>query len=72
MCLEVDTLDDAIELVNNNHWGNGTAIFTNSGAAARKYQHEIEAGQVFCLKTRKEGRKEGRRRIAVARMLMFP
>ncbi|WP_028112017.1 CoA-acylating methylmalonate-semialdehyde dehydrogenase [Ferrimonas kyonanensis] len=42
----VDTLAEAIELVNNNPFGNGTSIFTNSGAAARKYQHEIEVGQV--------------------------
>jgi len=46
VCLNVDTLDEAIKLVNNNHWGNGTAIFTNSGGVARKYVHEIEAGQV--------------------------
>lgn len=42
----VDTLDQAIALVNSNPYGNGTAIFTNSGAAARKYQHEIDVGQV--------------------------
>lgn len=42
----VDTLDEAIALVNANKYGNGTCIFTNSGSAARKYQHEIEAGQV--------------------------
>jgi malonate-semialdehyde dehydrogenase (acetylating)/methylmalonate-semialdehyde dehydrogenase len=33
-------------LVNANRWGNGTAIFTNSGAVARKYTMHIEAGQV--------------------------
>jgi len=33
----VDTLDEAIKLINRNHWGNGTAIFTKSGAAARKF-----------------------------------
>lgn len=44
--LEVDTLDEAIELVNNNPYGNGTSIFTACGAAARKYQHQIEVGQV--------------------------
>ncbi|WP_417345995.1 CoA-acylating methylmalonate-semialdehyde dehydrogenase [Ferrimonas sp.] len=43
---EVDTLADAIALINANPFGNGTSIFTNSGAAARKYQHEIEVGQV--------------------------
>jgi len=46
ICLNADTLDDAIKLINNNPYGNGTAIFTNSGAAARKYQHEIDVGQV--------------------------
>lgn len=44
--LEVDTLDEAIELINKNPYGNGTAIFTNSGSIARKYQHEIDVGQV--------------------------
>lgn len=42
----VNTLEEAIELVNSNKYGNGTAIFTASGAAARKYSHEIEVGQV--------------------------
>lgn len=46
VCLEVDSLDDAIELINRNPYGNGTSIFTASGGAARKYQHEIEVGQV--------------------------
>jgi malonate-semialdehyde dehydrogenase (acetylating)/methylmalonate-semialdehyde dehydrogenase len=46
ICLKADTLDDAIKLVNSNPYGNGTAIFTRSGAAARKYQFEIDAGQV--------------------------
>jgi len=42
----VDTLDAAIELINQNPFGNGTGIFTQSGAAARKFQHEIDVGQV--------------------------
>jgi hypothetical protein len=42
----VDTLDDAIRFINANPYGNGTAIFTSSGAAARKYQREIDVGQV--------------------------
>jgi malonate-semialdehyde dehydrogenase (acetylating)/methylmalonate-semialdehyde dehydrogenase len=46
ICLNVDTLEDAIQLINKNPYGNGTAIFTNSGVAARKYQHEIDVGQV--------------------------
>jgi malonate-semialdehyde dehydrogenase (acetylating)/methylmalonate-semialdehyde dehydrogenase len=45
-CMTVDTLEEAIALVNRNPYGNGTSIFTASGAAARKYQHEIEVGQV--------------------------
>lgn len=45
-CMRVDTLEEAIALVNRNPYGNGTSIFTASGAAARKYQHEIEVGQV--------------------------
>ncbi|MBF7731647.1 CoA-acylating methylmalonate-semialdehyde dehydrogenase [Pseudomonas sp. N040] len=40
------TLDEAIELVNANPNGNGTAIFTRSGAAARHFQEEIDVGQV--------------------------
>ncbi|GAA5646214.1 CoA-acylating methylmalonate-semialdehyde dehydrogenase [Vibrio proteolyticus] len=46
VCIEVDSLEDAIELVNRNPYGNGTSIFTASGAAARKYQHNIQVGQV--------------------------
>ncbi len=42
----VDTLDEAIELINANPYGNGTGIFTQSGAAARKFQNEIDVGQV--------------------------
>ncbi|OQR87910.1 methylmalonate-semialdehyde dehydrogenase, mitochondrial precursor [Achlya hypogyna] len=46
VCSSVDTLDDAIELINANPYGNGTSIFTQSGPAARKFQHEIDVGQV--------------------------
>jgi malonate-semialdehyde dehydrogenase (acetylating)/methylmalonate-semialdehyde dehydrogenase len=42
----VQTLKDAIDLVNDNPFGNGTAIFTQSGAAARRFQNEIDVGQV--------------------------
>jgi len=45
-CVESASLDEAIALVNANPYGNGTSIFTASGAAARKYQHEVEVGQV--------------------------
>ncbi|KAK4629389.1 Methylmalonate-semialdehyde dehydrogenase [acylating], mitochondrial [Fulvia fulva] len=46
VCLNVQTLDEAIELINANEYGNGTAIFTSNGATAGKFQKEIEAGQV--------------------------
>lgn len=46
VCLQVQTLDEAIQLINSNRFGNGTAIFTESGVAARKFQSEIEVGQV--------------------------
>ena len=46
VCLEVDTLADAIALVNANPYGNGVAVFTQSGAAARCFQCEIDVGQV--------------------------
>ena len=42
----VNTLDEAIALINDNPFGNGTGIFTQSGAAARKFQSEIDVGQV--------------------------
>ncbi len=41
-----ETLDEAIAIVNANPFGNGTGIFTQSGAAARKFQNEIDVGQV--------------------------
>ena len=40
------TLDEAIDLINANPNGNGTAIFTQSGAAARKFEEEVDVGQV--------------------------
>jgi hypothetical protein len=43
---QVDTLDEAIELINANKHGNGTAVFTASGAAARRFQHDIDVGMV--------------------------
>ncbi|GGF56686.1 CoA-acylating methylmalonate-semialdehyde dehydrogenase [Alteromonas lipolytica] len=45
-CLCVDSLDEALAIVNANPYGNGTSIFTASGAAARKYQSEVSVGQV--------------------------
>ena len=47
MCLvAADTLDEAINIINANPNGNGTAIFTQSGAAARRFQEDIDVGQV--------------------------
>ncbi|KAK2788246.1 Methylmalonate-semialdehyde dehydrogenase [acylating] mitochondrial [Onygenales sp. PD_12] len=46
VCLEVETLDDAISLINANEYGNGAAIFTTSGPIANKFQREMEAGQL--------------------------
>jgi len=40
------TYDAALELVNDNPYGNGTAIFTNDGGAARRFQNEVEVGMV--------------------------
>ena len=44
--LHVDTLDEAITLVNQSRWGNMACLFTNSGAAARKFRYEAEAGNI--------------------------
>jgi malonate-semialdehyde dehydrogenase (acetylating)/methylmalonate-semialdehyde dehydrogenase len=44
--LRASTYDEAVEIVNRNPYGNGTAIFTNDGGAARKFQHEVEVGMV--------------------------
>jgi len=46
VCLNVDTLDEAIDVINANEYGNGVAIFTKSGSAASKFTKHIEAGQV--------------------------
>uniref|UniRef100_A0A8C7DIQ9 Aldehyde dehydrogenase 6 family, member A1 n=1 Tax=Oncorhynchus kisutch TaxID=8019 RepID=A0A8C7DIQ9_ONCKI len=44
--LEAESLDDAISLVNDNPYGNSTALFTTNGATARKYTHEVDIGQI--------------------------
>ena len=44
--LRVDSYDAALALVNSHEYGNGTAIFTNDGGAARRYQNEVEVGMV--------------------------
>ncbi|WWC91814.1 methylmalonate-semialdehyde dehydrogenase (acylating) [Kwoniella dendrophila CBS 6074] len=44
--VEAETLDDAIEIINQNKYGNGASIFTNSGSSARKFELEAEPGQI--------------------------
>jgi len=44
--VRAESYDEAIRLLNANPYGNGTAIFTNDGGAARKFQHEVEVGMV--------------------------
>jgi malonate-semialdehyde dehydrogenase (acetylating) / methylmalonate-semialdehyde dehydrogenase len=44
--VRVDTYEQAIELINSNPYGNGTAIFTNDGGAARRFQNEVEVGMI--------------------------
>ena len=44
--INVETLDEAIEIVNSSRFGNGTSIFTESGASVRRYRHEVEAGMI--------------------------
>ncbi|MDV8054337.1 MULTISPECIES: CoA-acylating methylmalonate-semialdehyde dehydrogenase [unclassified Rhodococcus (in: high G+C Gram-positive bacteria)] len=44
--VRVETYDDALQLINENPYGNGTAIFTNDGGAARRFQNEVEVGMV--------------------------
>jgi malonate-semialdehyde dehydrogenase (acetylating)/methylmalonate-semialdehyde dehydrogenase len=42
----VDTYDEAVKLVNENPYGNGTAIFTRDGGVARRFQFDVQAGMV--------------------------
>ncbi len=44
--VRVRSYDEALDLVNADPYGNGTAIFTNDGGAARRYQNEVEVGMV--------------------------
>jgi malonate-semialdehyde dehydrogenase (acetylating) / methylmalonate-semialdehyde dehydrogenase len=44
--IRAETLDEAIETVNRSPFGNGSSIFTESGAAVRRYRHEVETGMV--------------------------
>lgn len=44
--IAVDSIDEAIQLINDHRYGNGVAVFTNSGRDARKFTQEIEVGMV--------------------------
>lgn len=44
--VRVDTYDEAVDLIAKNQWGNGTAIFTRDGGAARRFEEEVDAGMV--------------------------
>ncbi len=44
--MHVETIDDAINLVNSGAYGNMACLFTNSGAAARKFRYEAQAGNI--------------------------
>jgi malonate-semialdehyde dehydrogenase (acetylating) / methylmalonate-semialdehyde dehydrogenase len=44
--VRVNSYDEALALINANPYGNGTAIFTNDGGAARRFQNEVEVGMV--------------------------
>ncbi|MBP7844866.1 MAG: CoA-acylating methylmalonate-semialdehyde dehydrogenase [Proteobacteria bacterium] len=46
LIIRKNTLEEAIEFINKNPYGNGTSIFTRSGFAARRFQHAIDVGQV--------------------------
>jgi malonate-semialdehyde dehydrogenase (acetylating)/methylmalonate-semialdehyde dehydrogenase len=44
--IQVDTLDEAIALINRSEFGNGTSIFTENGAAVRRFKHDVEVGMI--------------------------
>jgi malonate-semialdehyde dehydrogenase (acetylating)/methylmalonate-semialdehyde dehydrogenase len=44
--VRVKTYEEGVHLINNGAFGNGTAIFTNDGGAARRFQNEIEVGMI--------------------------
>ncbi|MGW9020526.1 CoA-acylating methylmalonate-semialdehyde dehydrogenase [Leucobacter chromiiresistens] len=44
--VRVDTFEEGVALINSGAFGNGTAIFTNDGGAARRFQHEIQVGMI--------------------------
>merc|ERR1712007_103244 len=44
--MNADSLEEAVEIINRNPYGNGTAIFTESGAIARQFQRDVDCGQI--------------------------
>ncbi|XP_050261518.1 methylmalonate-semialdehyde dehydrogenase [acylating], mitochondrial-like isoform X2 [Quercus robur] len=46
LCMQADSIEEAINIINRHKYSNGASIFTTSGVAARKFQTEIEVGQV--------------------------
>lgn len=44
--VRLDSYGEAIDLINDNQFGNGTAVFTSDGGAARKFQNEVQVGMV--------------------------
>uniref|UniRef100_A0A0N4U2L2 Probable methylmalonate-semialdehyde/malonate-semialdehyde dehydrogenase [acylating], mitochondrial n=1 Tax=Dracunculus medinensis TaxID=318479 RepID=A0A0N4U2L2_DRAME len=44
--MTTNTLDEAIDIINNNRYGNGTILFTTNGAVARKFIHRVKVGQI--------------------------
>ena len=44
--VRVDTYDEAVDLINRHQYGNGTAIFTRDGGAAKQFQYDIKVGMV--------------------------
>ena len=44
--IRAGSLDEAIDIINASRFGNGTSIFTESGASVRRFRHEVQAGMV--------------------------
>lgn len=46
VCLEAADLEEAVDIINRNPYGNGTAIFTSSGAVANRFAEQVDVGQI--------------------------
>ena len=44
--VRVNSFDEGLDLINNGAYGNGTAVFTNDGGAARRFQNEVQVGMI--------------------------